>query len=176
MFCCHGSNTPLSARKEQQRQGWKPSKRVDRQTSSSKNYEHVILSLQALTSHRQNRSSNVSFFVPYEESLNIRVIDEISRKVYKPNVCICMCVWCKLTNTMVRAQAAWRRRKLSHHCFISNNPFYFHSSTRRSWNKLLGRVCFHFWLWYFLAWSKGICYLQLCQLSTYSWFWLLKQT
>lgn len=37
MFCGHGSNTPLSARKEQQRQGWKkPSKRVDRQTSSSK--------------------------------------------------------------------------------------------------------------------------------------------
>ena len=83
MFCCHGSNTPLSPRKEQQRQGWKPSKRVDQQTSSSKNYEHVILSLQALTSHRQNRSSNVSFFVPYEESLNILVIDEINRKVYE---------------------------------------------------------------------------------------------
>lgn len=94
-------------------------------------------------------------------------------KCTKPNVCICMCVWCKLTNTMVRAQAAWRRRKLSHHCFISLLfPFF----QRRSWNKLLGRVCFHFWLWYFLAWSKGICYLQLCQLSTYSWFWLLKQT
>lgn len=84
MFCCHGSNTPRHERNSKGKVENHPNALIDKQQAQkTMNSEHVILSLQALTSHRQNRSSNVSFFVPYEESLNILVIDEISRKVYE---------------------------------------------------------------------------------------------